>query len=391
MSSIAGDVPGGLGVVALRHRLHRHPELRFGEHATSALLKETVEAFGVEVLSGVAGTGLVASVGSSRTGPNVLVRADMDAYPVVEETGLPWASSVPGVSHACGHDIHMAVVVGLLSRFAADPPAAGALTAVFQPAEEIPYGQPSGGRAMVHALAAAGVSADAVLGLHCWPDLPVGAVGVDAGIAMAAKLSFAVTVEGRAAHAASPAEGRDAILAAAALITGVHLAGQRSVNPGETLAINIGTVTGGTSQSSLAARVDLTGTVRAHDDTVIERLVGVLERVAEGIAREWDVNMTLAWADQMPAVINAPELSGLALRLIGDRATRLTRPALTTDDFALYRELGPTLYLKLGVSAPDGSPSGPLHSSQFCAGDEAISIGVDALEVLTRHLLGARP
>lgn len=373
--------------VALRRALHARPELRFAEHHTAARLREALESSGLTVTNGLARTGLLATYDTGRPGPAVLVRADMDAYPVTEQSGLPWASTTVGVSHACGHDVHMAVVATLMARLAVEPPGRGSVTAVFQPAEEIPYGEASGGREMVDALVTRGVSADAVLGLHCWPDLALGTVGVDAGIAMAAKRSFGIVVTGRSAHAATPSDGRDAILAAAQLVTGIHLAVQRARDPDELVSVNVGTIAGGASQSSLAARVELTGTIRTHSDEVMARLVGVVERVAEGAAREADLEVTVEWANEMPAVVNDPALARLALDLLGPRGRLMDRPALTTDDFALYRELAPSLYLKLGVTHPGNGPAAPLHSPFFRADDEAVAVGADALDMLVRHLL----
>ncbi|MER7168136.1 M20/M25/M40 family metallo-hydrolase, partial [Micromonospora sp. NPDC000207] len=165
-------------LVRLRRQLHHHPELRFTEHETARLLADKLRPFG-RVQTGMAGTGLLLEVEGTNPGPKVLLRADMDAYPVQDAKTEPYASTNDGVCHACGHDVHMTVAYGVAARLAADPPPRGSVTVLFQPAEEIPFGEASGAAAVLADDALRGRRYDAVLGLHCWPDLPVGTLGVD--------------------------------------------------------------------------------------------------------------------------------------------------------------------------------------------------------------------
>lgn len=383
--------PGSL--VELRRELHRHPELRFEEHRTAARVAERLVAAGWRVRTGIATTGLLATREGSATGPHVLLRADMDALPVHDPKSVPYASRVPGVAHACGHDAHVAIMVGAAERLAREPLPGGRVSIVFQPGEERPFGEPSGAQAMLESGFLEGRTPDAVLALHCWPDLPAGAIGVDERIAMASKDAFRIELIGHPAHAASPSRGRDAILAAAQVVTGLHQAFARALDARETAALNVGTLRGGTSQSVVAASAELTGTIRTVEPEVRARLRETVERVAAAGASLAGVSHALAWADAMPAIRNDPRLVRCArevgVDLLGaERSVSLSEPPMTADDFALFAELAPALYLKLGVR---GSPGGPgwaaLHDGAFDIDERALDVGVAVMAELTRRLL----
>ncbi|MFI6226511.1 M20 family metallopeptidase [Micromonospora echinospora] len=376
-------------LVRLRRQLHQHPELRFTEHRTAAALADRLAPIG-RVRTGIAGTGLLVEIDGRAPGPAVLLRADMDAYPVQDAKEADYASTNPGVCHACGHDVHMTVVYGVAARLAAEPPARGSVTLLFQPAEEIPFGEASGAAAALADEALRGRRYDAVLGLHCWPDLPVGTVGVDRETAMAAKDAFRIEVLGRAAHAATPALGRDAILGLSGIVNLLHAGVARSRNPHELVAFNIGTISGGASQSQVAAHAEATGTLRTHDEATRERLKEVIERIARQQAAALDLGLRFTWANEMPPVRNAGSLVRLAhAELPGSvEVADLAEPPLTTDDFALLGALGPSLYVKLGVTGERGGA--PLHSGSFDVDERCLTAGVTALERLTRAVLDGR-
>ena len=173
-----------------------------------------------------------------------MLRADMDAMPVPDSKDVPYRSTVPGVSHACGHDVHTTVMVGVAERLAAAPLPAGRVSVVFQPAEERPFGEPSGAVRMLEEGLLADGDPTAVIGLHCWPDLPAGTIGIDDVIAMGGKDAFRIALEGRPSHAATPSRGRDAILGIAQLVTGLHQGFARSLDPGDLAILNVGTIHG---------------------------------------------------------------------------------------------------------------------------------------------------
>jgi amidohydrolase len=380
-------------LIELRRELHRHPELRFEEHRTAALVAERVAAAGWQVRSGIATTGVLATREGPEPGPHLLLRADMDALPVGDPKSVPYASRVPGVAHACGHDAHVAILVGVAERLAREALPAGRVSLVFQPGEERPFGEPSGAQAMLEDGLLDGRRPTAVLALHCWPYLPAGSIGIDERIAMAGKDAFRIELLGHPAHAASPSRGRDAILAAAQVVTGLHQAFARALDARDTAALNVGTLRGGTSQSVVAANAELTGTIRTVEAEVRSRLRETVERVAAAGAAMAGVGHTLTWSDAMPAIQNDPRLVRCAHEvgsdLLGsDRTVRLPEPPMTADDFALFAELAPALYLKLGVRGDPGGPGGAaLHDGAFDIDERALGVGVAVLHELTLRLL----
>ncbi|MBX3030924.1 MAG: amidohydrolase [Chloroflexi bacterium] len=379
-------------LVELRRDLHRHPELRFAEHRTAGILAERLEQAGYVVRRGVGGTGVVGTWQGVGDGPHVVLRADMDAMPVADTKPVAYASVHDGVSHACGHDVHMVVILGVAERLAADPAPVGRLTILFQPAEERPFGEPSGAAAMLAAGAIDGPAPTAIIGLHCWPELPAGSMGVDRRVAMAAKDAFSVRLRGRAAHAATPSPGRDAVLGVAELITALHQHVARARDPHDVAAFNVGTVSGGRSQSVVADEAEITGTLRTLEPVVRARLRETVERTVDGVATAADLVHQLRWADEMPPVLNDPALVTRALRCAAstlgqDQVHHLAEPPMTADDFALYGELGPSLYLKLGVAGSE--PAVSLHSAGFDVDERCIGTGVAVLETLTRDVLAA--
>lgn len=379
-------------LVALRRHLHRDPELRFAEVRTAAIMAQRLTAFGYAVRTGVGGTGVVGELRGATPGPHVLIRADMDALPVQDQKTTAYASANAGAMHACGHDVHMTTVLGAAERLAAAGVPAGRLTIVFQPAEERPFGQPSGAQRMLEDGALADGDPDWVLGLHAWPDLPAGVVGVDERIAMGAKDAFSIGLQGRGAHAATPSRGRDAILAMAALVTALHAGVARSLDASDRTAFNIGTIAGGRSQSVVPDAAEVTGTLRTVDPAVRARLRDVIDRVAAGVAAAHGVEATLVWADEMPAIVNDPRLVrrtlAVAAHVLGeDGARRLPDPPMTADDFALFAERGAAVYFKLGVADPAAASWPPLHSSLFDVDERCIGAGIAVMTALATDLL----
>lgn len=379
-------------LVAFRRDLHRNPELRFGEYETSRKIADVLHHQGWDVRRDSESTGLVASWPQRGTKPQILVRADIDAYPVQDGKNVDYASTVPGVSHACGHDVHTTAAIGVATRFAKNPELRSEVSFLFQPAEEIPYGEPSGARRMLDS----GLLEEeysAIIGMHSWPQLEVGTIGIDPGPAMAAKDAFGIDFRGLSTHAATPSLSRDALLTAADAIVSLHAAVSRFRNPHDLVAFNIGTISGGRSQSAVPDLVSVTGTLRTHQEEVRQRLRGVIEQVTHGSAQKFDSTADFNWANQMPAVVNSAGLVRLALDVLPVdeyQVVELTEPALTTDDFSLLAERGPTLYFKLGVTPVGFDNIQPLHTAQFDVDEKSIGIAVDVFETLIKDSLVAR-
>lgn len=376
-------------LIDFRRDLHRFPELRFQEVRTARLVAERLEAAGLTARTGQARTGVVATLEGEATHPHVLLRADIDALPTTDLKSVPYASTNPGVAHACGHDVHTAVVLGVAEALAARPTRRGQVTFVFQPAEEIPFGETSGGQEMLDTGVLEGV--DVVLGLHCWPKLDAGVIGVDRDVAMGSKMAFRILVTGIGAHAATPSGGRDALLAASAMVGSLHQLLGREVDPGSRVALNVGTFHGGQSQSIVPSAAELTGTIRTVDEHDAKRLRVSLERVVVGLADAAGVSAEIEWKNDMPAVRNDQRLVQRALGVLGGSdgvaVVALDEPPMTADDFALYAQQRPGLYVKLGVRDPSGARlAPPLHDGQFDVDESAISVGVTGLLALIDDL-----
>jgi amidohydrolase len=305
----------------------------------------------------------------------------MDALPLEDAKDVAYRSRIAGVCHACGHDVHTTIVVGLGLLIAAEH-RSGRLTLIFQPAEETPFGERSGAAAMSEDGLFDGDLPEALLGLHCWPDLPVGTIGLDPDVAMAAKDAFRLRFTGSAAHAAMPSRGNDAVLAVSQAVVALHHLPSRNLSPGDLAVLNVGTINGGLSQIIIAPSAEVTGTLRTVDGAVRKRLKAAIEQVSAGIGLATGCSPSLEWANEMPAIRNDPRLVEIARGALanapGIKVRAMAQPPMTADDFALLALGLPALYLKLGTCQNDGACP-PLHSSTFDVDERAIGVGVNAL------------
>jgi amidohydrolase len=382
-------------LIEVRRDFHMEPELRFEEHRTSETIEELLRPLELSVRSGVAGTGLLADLHGKRPGPTVALRADMDALPIRDAKGAPYASRREGVMHACGHDAHMTIAYGVLRVL--EPLRAilpGTLRVIFQPGEEVPAGEKSGALEVIKAGALEDPEVEAIFGLHVWPELPAGTVGLQPEVTMAAADSFIVEVRGESSHAGEPHKGKDAIFAAGSLVVQLKALLGREIPPAEPAAINIGTIHGGASQSVVADLVELSGTLRSLGGDRRERLLQSMQRVAGGISGDTGCSVRLNVSDSFPAVVNDTELYeralGILLETLGsDRVRVLTDVPMTADDFAHYLEAVPALYIKLGCAPADGSVY-PLHHRCFDIDERVIWTGVKAISSILLDKMEAR-
>ena len=382
-------------LIEIRRNFHREPELRFEEHRTSETVEELLRPLELSVRSGVAGTGLLADLHGEQSGPTIALRADMDALPIRDAKDVPYASRRDGVMHACGHDAHMTIACGVLRVL--EPLRAilpGTLRVIFQPGEEVPAGEKSGAAEVIKAGALESPEVEAILGLHVWPELPAGTVGLQPGVTMAAADSFSVEVRGESSHAGEPHKGKDAIFAAGSLVVQLKALLGRKVPPGEPAAINVGTIRGGASQSVVADLVELSGTLRSLGGDRRERLLQSMQRVAEGISSETECSVRLNVSDTFPPVVNDTQLYEQALEVLletlgSDRVRVLTGVPMTADDFAHYLEAVPALYVKLGCASAEDSVY-PLHHPCFDLDERVIWTGVEAVSSILLDSMEAR-
>ena len=368
-------------LLAIRRHLHAHPELSGNEHQTAALVAGELRKLGWRVQEGVGRTGVLAELGPSG-GPLVALRVDMDALPVEERTGLPYASLNQGLMHACGHDIHTTVGLGvarILAPLAEE--LGGTVRLLFQPAEETAQGAAW----MVADGAMQGV--DALFGVHVFPSLSVGTIGVRSGSLTAAAGELEVEVLGEGGHGARPHQSTDAIWIAARVVSGLQEAISRRLDALHPVVVSFGRIEGGKAFNVIADHVRLLGTVRCLDLELHSQLPGWIEETVQAICKGYGGEARVSYRCISPPVHNDPELTQLladeAVELLGrPQVEWLEQPSLGAEDFAELQRDTPSTMFRLGVAGPKGCT--PLHSNTFAADEAAVGVGV---EVLSASLL----
>ena len=368
-------------LLAIRRHLHAHPELSGNEHQTAALVAGELRKLGWRVQEGVGRTGVVAELGSGN-GPVVALRVDMDALPVEERTGLPYASLNQGLMHACGHDIHTTVGLGvarILGHLAER--LGGTVRLLFQPAEETAQGAAW----MVADGAMQGV--DALFGVHVFPSLPVGTIGVRSGSLTAAAGELEVEVLGEGGHGARPHQSTDAIWIAARVVSGLQEAISRRLDALHPVVVSFGRIEGGKAFNVIADHVRLLGTVRCLDLDLHAKLPGWIEETVQAICKGYGGEARVRYRCISPPVHNDAELTQLladeAVVLLGrPQVEWLEQPSLGAEDFAELQRETPSTMFRLGVAGPNGCT--PLHSNTFAADEASVAVGV---EVLSASLL----
>lgn len=365
-------------LTALRHALHACPELAYHEHETAGRIAARLEAIpGMRVTRGVGGTGVVGLLGADRPGPCVALRADMDALPITECSGLPYASRNPGCMHACGHDGHITCLVGaaiVLAAHAAALP--GPVKFIFQPAEE------SGGGALK--MRDAGVLEDppvqAIFALHDWPWLPLGQIGLRSGPCFASTDALDIVLEGLGGHAAMPHQTDDLILAGAHVVTALQSIVARQIAPTEALVISIATFQGGTARNVMPATVRLSGTMRALNENVRRLARERIRRVVNRTAAAFGIRARTRVAPGYPMMVNHAAAVAHVTRvaqqepMVEDVITDLP-PTLGGEDFAYFAEAVPAALWCLGIGQ-SGTPVVGLHHPRFDFNDAALPLGV---------------
>jgi hippurate hydrolase len=366
----------------LRRSIHREPELAFQEERTAQKLERALADLGVRDVRRVAGTAVIGRIpGKERKAPAVAIRGDIDALPINEETGLPFASQKPGVMHACGHDVHATWAVGAAALLAAEP-ARGDTVIVLQPAEEI--GQ--GAAAVLETGVLEGVST--IFGAHVDRRFEVGQVVADAGPLAASADSFEIEVIGQGAHAARPHEARDPIVAAAALVGAIQTIVARKLNPATPGVVTIGQIAAGSAPNVIPDRARLSGTIRAVDAASRRLMIEELRHLARSVGAAHRVEMNVAIPDGTPPLVNSDTAAAWSreavARVLGEGAlVPLGFLNLAGEDFAFYLERMPGCFLRIGAREPGGTPI-PAHSPKFYAAEESIVIGASVLAECAR-------
>ena len=370
-------------LIDLRRELHRYPELSWKEERTAERLEAALRSSGVAEIRRVAGTGVVARVpGVNRNAPLTAIRGDIDALPIHEATGLPFASEIPGVMHACGHDVHATWAVGAAMLLARQP-ARGDVLIVLQPAEEVGNGAP----AILASGALEGVQA--IFGGHVDRRFPVGQVVAEAGPLAASADAFSIDVVGKGAHGARPHEGIDPIVAAAAIVGALQTIVSRRLDPGASAIVTIGSIHGGTAPNVIPERVTLTGTLRAMRPEVRALLHREVTAVAMSVASAHGASANVSIERGPPPIVNPERESrwarAAAERVVGaDNVVPFGVTNMGGEDFACYLERMGGCFLRIGAREAGGEPA-PAHSPGFIAAEESIFVGAAVLAECARE------
>lgn len=356
-------------LIAIRRELHQHPELSLEEIQTTARLRQWLTEAGIRILDLPLATGLVAEVGGQQPGPTIAIRTDIDALPIPEQTGLDYASLTAGKMHACGHDFHMATVLGAALLLKAEEASLqGTVRFFFQPAEEIG----AGAQMLIQAGAMEGVAA--VFGAHNKPDLAAGLIGIKEGPMMSAVDSFLIEVTGVGGHGALPHTTKDPVVASAAIIMSLQSIVSRWASPHETAVVSVTTVRAGEgAHNVIPDRVTLKGTIRTYNPTVREGVKARLAEIAESVARAHDCTVAISYPLLgLPSVDNHPaavEVAHRACEALGLEVVDAV-PTLASEDFSLYQVEAPGCYVWIGTGC-----AFDWHHPKFLVDETAIQRG----------------
>lgn len=378
-------------LVADRRHLHALPELAFEEHQTAAFIAERLHSLGIDVRTGIGRTGVVGLIRGGRAGKTVMLRADIDALPIQEENDVAYRSTRPGVMHACGHDGHVAILLGA-ARILAErrEQLAGTVVLVFQPSEER---IPGGALGMIEDGVMADPPVDAVFGLHIGQGAPVGTIELRAGPAMAAADGFRAEIVGVGGHASRPHTAVDPVLIAAHVVTALHSIVSREVDPLQSAVVSIGTIQAGTVANVIPPSAVMTGSVRSFDQALREKLARRIEATVVGIARAMGGDATVEYEFGYPVLVNDAAMTALAravaVEVVGEERTREREPILASDDMAYFLQKAPGCYFSLGTRNEARGLTFGHHHPRFDIDEAALPIGVQMFVRLVERYLGS--
>ncbi|MBQ9389340.1 MAG: amidohydrolase [Synergistaceae bacterium] len=370
-------------VISWRRDIHSHPELSQHEERTSDIAANVLEGLGLEVKRNIGGFGVIGLLRGKGEGKTIALRADMDALPLNEETGLPYASQTQGVMHACGHDTHTAMLLGaacvlseMRDRFS------GNIKFIFQPAEEF---NPTGGApGMIREGVLENPYVDALIALHVWPLFETGKVAIRSGSCMAASDRIFLTVHGKTAHGSRPDQGNDAVVTSAHIITGLQSIISRSVSPLDSAVLTIGTIHGGYRYNVIPDTVKLEGTVRTLNPKIQSLMPELITRTAKGIAESLGSSCDVEYVKGYPPLVNDSSLASLAAESVrkihgNDSVIIADEPDLAAEDFAFFARERPALMAWLGCrpSTVDAKDMAMLHNTKFNPDEGCFVYGID--------------
>jgi len=373
-------------LITVRRDLHRIPELGFKEEKTSAYVANYLKREGLSVVTGIARTGVVGLLDTGRPGPTLLVRADMDALPITEATGLPFASRHPGVMHACGHDGHtaMALVTATVMNTLKDR-INGAIKFVFQPAEE----GPGGAKPMIEAGVMDNPRVDYALGCHIWPTIPEGTIGIRAGVLMAAMFRFDITIKGKGGHGAMPQLCVDALETGCQVVAALQRIVSRQMDPLQPSVVTVGKFEAGTAFNVIPETATFCGTARTFDKTTWKRWPEIIETIVKGVSKSMGAGYEMSHEQGYPPTVNDPDMADRMKRIAGEvvGVDRVVVPDKTLggEDMAFFLERVPGCFFCLG--AGNESYAG-IHNPRFGFNEDILLSGVETYCRAAIDLLG---
>ena len=379
-SSIRGDIRAlQPQIVEWRRHLHQRPELGFQEQLTAQFIAQKLQEWGIEHQTGIAKTGIVATISSDRPGPVLAIRADMDALPIQEENDVPYCSQHDGIMHACGHDGHTAIALGTAYYLAQHRERfAGTVKIIFQPAED----GPGGAKPMVEAGVLKNPDVDAIIGLHLWNNLPLGTVGVRSGALMAAVESFHCKILGKGGHGAMPHQTVDSIVVSAQIVNALQTIVARNVDPIESAVVTVGKLHAGTALNVIADTASMSGTVRYFNPKFEGYFEQRIEQVIAGICQSQGANYEFEYSRLYPPTINNPQMAELvrsiALDVVETPAGIVPEcQTMGGEDMSFFLQAVPGCYFFLGSANPDKDLAYPHHHPRFNFDETALETGVE--------------
>jgi amidohydrolase len=375
-------------LIAWRRDFHMHPELGYQEHRSAGIVTERLGGLGYQVETGIATTGVVGLLEGKRDGPVVMVRFDMDALPIIEENEIPYVSQNPGVMHACGHDAHMAMGLGVATLMAQRLDRMnGVLKLVFQPAEE----GMNGAEKMVEEGVLEHPRPDVVLATHVWNDRPIGTVDVTPGAVMAAADRWTCVVRGKGGHGAMPHQTVDPIVTTAQIVTSLQTIVSRNVSPLETAVVSVGSIHGGDAFNIIPPNVDLIGTIRTYSPEVRETILKRMQETIEGVAAACGAEAELEIIPLTPAVINDADVTTVvraaAEAVVGSENVFAGEQTMGSEDAAFFMEEVPGCYFFLGSANAERGLDAPHHNPRFDIDEDVLVLGVAVLMKALAHYL----
>ena len=372
-----------------RRHIHAHPELAFEETQTAAFVAEKLRSFGIDVVEGIAGTGVVGTLQRGGGNRSIGLRADLDALPIVEANDFEHRSTQPGVMHACGHDGHTTMLLGAAAYLAASDTFSGTVHFIFQPAEE----NEGGARAMVEAGLFEQFPMEAVYGMHNIPGIPVGEFAVKPGPMMAAFDIFDITVRGRGGHAAIPQQTVDPVLIGTKIVEALQTLVAREINPQEPAVLSVTQFHGGDAYNVIPDQVSISGCTRCFSTRVQAQFEQSIERVACGIASGFGAEIEFSYERRYPPTVNSPteteSAAKAAIAVSGATAVnRAPKPSMGSEDFAYMLQEKPGCYIWIGNG--DGEGSCMIHNPGYDFNDEILPIGASYWSALVAQLLPKR-